>query len=114
MTTTVCTSPSRSRVRIHQTEPLRTGQLSCCQPSSCEIAWPVTDPSLRQRLIDECLVAYLHDGKDAWDLGADGVYRRVQGDTHPGEEGASHRIEAHGAQRALMDRYGSRTGGRAA
>ena len=27
--TTVCTSPSRSRVRIHQTAPLRTGQLSC-------------------------------------------------------------------------------------
>jgi polyphosphate kinase len=79
-----------------------------------ELAWPVTDPVLRQRIIDECLVAYLHDGRDAWDLGADGVYRRVNGDTHPGEEGASRQIEAHGAQRALMDRYGSRTGGRAA
>ena len=42
------------------------------------------------------------------------VERRVNGDTHPGEEGASRRVEAHGAQRALMDRYGSRTGGRAA
>lgn len=73
-----------------------------------ELAWPVTDPGLRQRLIDECLVAYLHDGQDAWDLGADGVYRRVQGDTHPGEEGASRRIEAHGAQTALMGRYASR------
>ena len=30
------------------------------------------------------------------------------------EEGASRRIEAHGAQRALMDRYGSRSGGSAA
>jgi polyphosphate kinase len=75
-----------------------------------ELAWPVTDPVLRQRLIDECLVAYLHDGCDAWDLGADGVYRRVNQDTHAGEEGASRRIEAHGAQRALADRYGSRGG----
>ena len=73
-----------------------------------ELAWPVTDPVLRQRLIDECLVAYLHDGRDAWDLGADGVYRRVDRDTNPGEAGASRAIEAHGAQAALMNRYASR------
>jgi polyphosphate kinase len=42
-----------------------------------ELAWPVTDPGLRQRIIDECLVAGLHDGRDAWDLGPDGAYRRV-------------------------------------
>jgi polyphosphate kinase len=36
-----------------------------------ELAWPVTDPVLRQRIIDECLVAYLHDGRDAWGLAAD-------------------------------------------
>ncbi|RYH63068.1 MAG: polyphosphate kinase 1, partial [Alcaligenaceae bacterium] len=70
-----------------------------------EIAWPVTDPALRQRLIDECLVAYLHDGRDAWDLEANGRYRRVDRDTHPGEQGASRSIEAHGAQAALMGRY---------
>jgi len=79
-----------------------------------ELAWPVTDPVLRQRLIDECLVAYLHDGRDAWDLGADGVYRRVDRDTHPGEAGASRVIEAHGAQSALMGRYASRGRSRAA
>ncbi len=73
-----------------------------------ELAWPVTDPVLRQRLIDECLVAYLHDGRDAWDLGPDGAYRRVECDTHAGEEGASRTIEAHGAQTALMGRYASR------
>ena len=45
-----------------------------------ELAWPVTDPVLRQRLIDECLVAYLHDGRDAWDLEPDGSYQpRRQG-----------------------------------
>jgi len=68
----------------------------------------VTDPSLRQRLIDECLVAYLHDGRDAWEQGADGTYQRVLQDTHAGEDGASRAIEAHGAQSALMGRYGLR------
>jgi polyphosphate kinase len=78
-----------------------------------ELAWPVTDPALRQRLIDECLVAYLHDGQDAWDLGADGIYRRV--DLRPGKDGTVVRaVEAHGAQTALMDRYASRGRSRAA
>ncbi len=31
-----------------------------------ELAWPVNDPALRQQIIDECLVAYLHDDRDAW------------------------------------------------
>jgi polyphosphate kinase len=61
-----------------------------------ELAWPVTDPVIRRRIIDECLVAYLHDGRDAWDLQPDGTYLRVnpQGD-----------IPRHGAQAALMARY---------
>ena len=59
-----------------------------------ELAWPVTDPLLRQRIIDECLIAYLHDGRDAWDLAADGQYHRV-GMAEPGP----------GAQQALMQRY---------
>ena len=63
-----------------------------------ELAWPVTDPVLRQRIIDECLIAYLHDGRDAWDLAPDGQYHRV-GLTAPG----------HGAQQALMQRYGAST-----
>lgn len=61
-----------------------------------ELAWPVSDPALRQRIIDECLIAYLHDGRDAWDLAPDGQYHRV-GLTAPG----------HGAQNALMQRYGA-------
>ena len=61
-----------------------------------ELAWPVTDPALRQRIVDECLVAYLHDGLDAWDLQADGVYKRV----NPGTTDSS-----YGAQAALMARY---------
>ena len=42
-----------------------------------EVAWPVRDPALRQRVIDECLVPYLHDRRDAWALQPDGSYRRV-------------------------------------
>ena len=42
-----------------------------------EVAWPVTDPQQRQRIIDECLVAYLHDAVDAWELASDGQYKRV-------------------------------------
>jgi polyphosphate kinase len=61
-----------------------------------EIAWPVTDPVLRQRIIDECLVAYLHDDCDAWELQADGRYASVR--NAPGSHGRS-------AQQALMARY---------
>jgi polyphosphate kinase len=61
-----------------------------------ELAWPVLDPVLRQRLIDECLIAYLHDARDAWDLASDGQYHRV-GLKAPG----------HSAQNALMQRYGA-------
>ena len=41
-----------------------------------EVAWPIRDPVLRQRVIDECLVPYLHDGRDAWTLQPD-VNRNV-------------------------------------
>ena len=60
-----------------------------------EIAWPVTDPELRQRIVDECLVACLHDNRDAWTLQADGHYVRANA---PGQ--------GTGAQDALMQRYG--------
>lgn len=62
-----------------------------------ELAWPVTDPLQRQRIIDECLVAYLHDRVDAWSLEGDGTYKRVNPD------GAG---VAHSAQAALVARYG--------
>jgi polyphosphate kinase len=57
-----------------------------------EIAWPVRDRRLRQRVIDEGLVPYLHDQRDAWLLDGEGRYRRVS------ESGVS-------AQCALMQRY---------
>ncbi|MFC5497505.1 polyphosphate kinase 1 [Caenimonas terrae] len=64
-----------------------------------ELAWPVNEPRLRQRIIDECLVACLHDDRDAWDLMADGSYKRVKGAGDP---------KGHGAQAALMARYAAR------
>ncbi len=59
-----------------------------------ELAWPVKDRKLRQRIIDECLVAYLHDDRDAWTLQADGLYQRARRVT-----------DGIGAQNALMKRY---------
>lgn len=42
-----------------------------------ELAWPVRDPLLRQRVIDEALVPYLLDIRDSWALDAEGRYTRV-------------------------------------
>ncbi|MBW8849040.1 MAG: polyphosphate kinase 1, partial [Burkholderiales bacterium] len=58
-----------------------------------EVAWPVQDARLRQRVIDEALQPYLHDTMDAWQLGPDGRSVRVDG-----SGGLS-------AQQALMRRY---------
>ena len=60
-----------------------------------EVAWPIRDAALRQRIIDECLVPYLHDGMDAWTLQPGGDYVRVSG------QGPS-------AQQALMRLYSHR------
>lgn len=62
-----------------------------------ELAWPVTDAALRQQIIDECLVAYLHDDRDAWSQQADGSYLPPP---HP--------QSGKGAQLALMQRYAQR------
>jgi polyphosphate kinase len=59
-----------------------------------EVAWPVQDPVLRQRIVDECLLAYMYDQKDAWDMQPGGQYERAALQ-HPGP----------GAQAALMARY---------
>jgi polyphosphate kinase len=58
-----------------------------------EVAWPVPDARLRQRIIDEALQPYLHDTLDAWQLGPDGHSVRLD--------------QANGisAQQCLMRRY---------
>jgi len=60
-----------------------------------EVAWPVRDVQMRQRVIDECLVPYLHDRQDAWALHADGSHERI------GSHGP-------GAQQALVQHYSGR------
>ncbi len=57
-----------------------------------EAAWPVRDVALRQRVIDECLVPYLMDTRDAWIQHGDGRYERIS------QDGIS-------AQQALIARY---------
>lgn len=68
-----------------------------------ELAWPVTDPVLRQRVIDECLVAYLHDTQDAWVLQPDGTYLRVA--TMGIDPSTAKPPVLLSAQQALMARY---------
>jgi polyphosphate kinase len=60
-----------------------------------ELAWPVTDLALRQRIVDECLLAYLHDTRNAWTLELDGKYRRVEKRGH----------KTQSAQALLMQKY---------
>ncbi len=41
-----------------------------------EVAFPVLDPELKQRVMDEGLKPYLKDNHNAWELDADGHYHR--------------------------------------
>ncbi|MEZ7827748.1 MAG: polyphosphate kinase 1 [Brachymonas denitrificans] len=60
-----------------------------------ELAWPVTDPELKTRIIDECLLAYEYDEALSWQMQADGSYARPPSPLdHP-----------RNVQRALMTRY---------
>ena len=43
-----------------------------------EVAFPVLDPELKARVIDEGLTPYVADGQDAWELTADGSYTRAK------------------------------------
>ena len=64
-----------------------------------EIAFPVLDPELKARVIDEGLMAYLEDTADAWVLDADGVYQRLS---------AASREHGISAQRGLLERLADR------
>ncbi len=72
-----------------------------------ELAWPVTDAALRHRIIEECLLAYLHDTKDAWLLQPNGRYVPTGATTATGTSKTT-RAAQHSAQVNLMARYGSK------
>ncbi len=67
-----------------------------------ELAWPVNDPALRHRLMEECIHQYLQDARDAWILQPDGTYTRASSHTGKG------RNPLHSAQATLMARHGSK------
>ena len=74
-----------------------------------ELAWPVEDAVLRQRIIDECLVAYLQDDLDAWVMDANGHYTRAQPSKSKRPSArAKQTSQAHGAQAALMGLYAAK------
>jgi len=77
-----------------------------------ELAWPVEDVSLRKRLIDECLMAYLHDNVDAWTMDAQGHYTRVQPAKPRRSKSSATQapkpVKTHGAQAVLMALYASK------
>jgi polyphosphate kinase len=49
-----------------------------------EVAFPVLDPTLKARVIDEGLKPYLADSQDAWELGPDGAYVKPKGKPRAG------------------------------
>ena len=67
-----------------------------------ELAWPVTDPALRHRLMEECIHQYLHDTRDAWTLQPDGQYTKATAAS------GKARAAMHSAQSVLMTRHGSK------
>ena len=62
-----------------------------------EVAFPVRDPELAQRVIAEGLDIYLRDTEGAWELGADGTWSKVQ---------AALGVASFSAQADLMARLG--------
>jgi polyphosphate kinase len=64
-----------------------------------EIAFPILDRKLRQRVIREGLNVYLSDNMQSWDMSGDGLYTRRQ----PGKR------EPHGAQQELLGQLAAAT-----
>ncbi len=65
-----------------------------------EVCFPILDPVLRQRVIDEGLLPYLEDSTRAWTMGDDGQYALVP-------SGSGNRL---GAQERLLDSLAGKTG----
>lgn len=54
-----------------------------------EVAFPILDPVLRQRVIDEGIEPYLADDREAWRMVGDGTYKRIE----PVDEAAPRRAQ---------------------
>ena len=78
-----------------------------------ELAWPIEDADLRQRIIDECLTLYLQDNADAWSLNSEGQYSRVQPAkskrvVSQTNKAAAQTVAPRSAQASLMALHGSK------
>jgi polyphosphate kinase len=45
-----------------------------------EVCFPIERAPLRERVVDEAITCYLDDNSQAWELRADGGYRRLEPD----------------------------------
>ena len=66
-----------------------------------EIAWPVKDAALKERIMAECLGNYLADTQDAWVLQPDGRYKPLMMASTTKSAGR----RSVSAQAALMKQY---------
>ncbi|MDX1916333.1 MAG: polyphosphate kinase 1 [Methylophilus sp.] len=67
-----------------------------------EVAWPIHDAAMQQRVIDELLTPYLQDNVDAWELGANGHYQPVR----VLAQSTSQNAQALSSQIILMKKHG--------
>jgi len=67
-----------------------------------EVAFPVLDPALRRRVVEEGLDIYLADRSDAWLLDADGTWRPVRGGRRDRETSAQALLLARQAAPAAL------------
>ena len=66
-----------------------------------EVCFPVLDPALRKRVIDESLLAGLADNTQAWEMDGDGRYRRI----------SAERKQAFSSQLSLIELLAAKSGG---
>jgi polyphosphate kinase len=64
-----------------------------------EVAFPILDPKLKARVIDEGLKPYLADNQDAWELAAEAIYAKPKS---KGRSGSSAQLE-------LLERMADKT-----
>lgn len=84
-----------------------------------ELAWPVQDPSLKARVLDEGLGAYLKDTENAWELLPDGTYESTRTSSPPAAQRPDELAKEPSDSKAkrskfdvhleLMSRYGSQS-----
>ena len=66
-----------------------------------EIAWPILQADMQQRIMQECLMPYLADTNDAWVQIPQGQYQQVSLQNSAFKHGAT----VHSAQKQLIKRY---------